>query len=59
MGDFVAGLKYGVSGFGLLNRAGVRLYVLIPLLINVLLFAAMPKKHFRLNFWPKMTATFN
>jgi len=39
------GLKDGVrallAGFGLLNKPGVRLFVIIPLLINTLLFAAV------------------
>ena len=40
MGDFIAGIKYLVAGFGLIIKPGIRLYVLVPLLINSLLFAA-------------------
>lgn len=39
------GLKDGIqsllAGFGLLNKPGVRLFVIIPLLVNVILFAAV------------------
>jgi len=39
MADFITGLRYALSGFGLIGRPGIRVYVLIPLLINALLFA--------------------
>lgn len=38
MSDFIAGFRYGFSGFGLILRPGIRLYVVVPLLINMLLF---------------------
>ncbi len=38
MADFIAGLRYALSGFTLLTRAGIRLYALLPLLINLVLF---------------------
>ncbi len=38
MAEFLAGLRYSVSGFGLLGRPGIRIYVLIPLLVNSVLF---------------------
>jgi CysZ protein len=41
MQDLVRGFKYTLSGFGLITRPGVRLYVLIPLMINAILFAAV------------------
>jgi CysZ protein len=40
MTQFSQGFKYLLSGFKLILKPGVRLYVLIPLLINTLLFAA-------------------
>ena len=39
MTDFIRGFKYLLSGFALIRQPGVRLYVIIPLLINALLFA--------------------
>ncbi|MCZ6499785.1 MAG: sulfate transporter CysZ [Gammaproteobacteria bacterium] len=39
MHDFLTGLKYGFRGLPWLWRKGVRLYVVVPLLINSLLFA--------------------
>lgn len=39
MNDFVTGFKYVFSGFKLILQPGVRVYVLIPFLINTLLFA--------------------
>ncbi len=39
MNDFVTGFRYVFSGFRLIIQPGVRVYVLIPLLINTLLFA--------------------
>lgn len=38
MSEFIKGAKYAFSGFGLITKPGIRLYVLIPLLINTLLF---------------------
>lgn len=40
MAGFLAGLRYSLSGFGLLGRPGIRTYVFIPLLINSVLFAS-------------------
>ncbi len=40
MNDFVAGFKYVFSGFKLIIQPGIRIYVLIPFLINALLFAS-------------------
>ncbi len=39
MKQFTQGFKYLLSGFKLILKPGVRLYVLVPLLINSLLFA--------------------
>lgn len=39
MTQFTQGFKYLLSGFKLILKPGVRLYVIIPLLINSLLFA--------------------
>ena len=39
MTDFLTGAKYAFSGFGLIGKPGVRLYVLLPLVINTLLFS--------------------
>lgn len=39
MTQFSQGFKYLLSGFKLILKPGIRLYVLIPLLINTLLFA--------------------
>jgi len=39
MGDFISGFKYALKGFSLILKPRVRLYVVIPLLINSLLFA--------------------
>lgn len=39
--DLASGFKYAMSGFGLIFKPRVRLFVLIPLLINSLLFAAV------------------
>ena len=41
MKDFVAGIKYVTAGFGLIIKPGIRLYVLIPMLINAILFAGV------------------
>ena len=38
--DFFIGISYVTRGFGLIQRPGIRRYVIIPLLINILLFAA-------------------
>lgn len=37
----ISGAGYLLRGFALLNRPGVRRYVILPLLINLLLFAAL------------------
>lgn len=39
MNDFIDGFKYLLSGFRLITKPGIRLYVMVPLLINSLLFA--------------------
>ncbi len=41
MTDFTIGFKYVLSGFKLIIQPGIRIYVLIPFLINALLFAAV------------------
>lgn len=41
MTEFGHGLRCAVSGFRLVTRPGIRLYMLVPLLINTLLFAAV------------------
>ncbi len=41
MKQFTQGFKYLLSGFKLILKPGVRLYVLVPLLINSLLFAGV------------------
>jgi len=41
MSDLFSGIKYVTAGFGLITRPGVRLYVLIPMLINAILFAGV------------------
>ena len=41
MREFTAGFKYVLSGFGLITKPGIRLFVLIPLLINSILFAGV------------------
>lgn len=41
MQEFIAGIKYVMSGFSLITRPGIRLYVLIPMLINAILFATV------------------
>lgn len=41
MKQFSQGFKYLLSGFKLILKPGVRLYVLVPLLINSLLFAGV------------------
>lgn len=38
MSDIITGFKYAFSGFGLLTKPGIRLFVLVPLLINIALF---------------------
>lgn len=40
MNDFITGFKYVFSGFKLIIQPGIRIYVLIPFLINALLFAS-------------------
>jgi CysZ protein len=41
MADFIAGFKYVLDGFGDIYKPGVRFHVLIPLLINAMLFAGV------------------
>ncbi len=41
MTDFTTGFKYVFSGFKLIVQPGIRIYVLIPLLINTILFASV------------------
>ncbi len=39
MADLIRGFKYALQGFSLLLKPGIRLFVIIPLMINTLLFA--------------------
>lgn len=39
MNDFIQGARYLFAGFRLINQPGVRLFAVIPLLINTLLFS--------------------
>jgi len=39
MQDFILGAKYLLAGFGLIVKPGIRRFVIVPLLINVVLFA--------------------
>lgn len=41
MKDLLAGAGYLAGGFGLLRRRGVRHFVVVPLLVNMLLFAGL------------------
>lgn len=41
MKDFVRGCRYLLSGFGLITKPGIRLYVIVPLFINIALFASV------------------
>ena len=41
MRHFLLGYRCLLSGFALLVKPGIRLYVLVPLLVNILLFAAV------------------
>jgi CysZ protein len=41
MRDLFVGLRYLLEGFGLLRKPGLRRYVLVPLLVNVLLFGGL------------------
>lgn len=41
MKDLIAGPRYLLEGFGLLRTPGLRRFVLVPVLINVLLFAGL------------------
>ena len=41
MQDLIKGFRYTLSGFSLISKPGIRLFVLIPLLINAILFAAV------------------
>jgi CysZ protein len=38
--DFVKGARYAIAGFSLAQTRGVRRYVVVPLMINILLFVA-------------------
>lgn len=40
MNEFITGFKYVFTGFKLIIQPGIRLYVVIPFLINALLFAS-------------------
>ncbi len=40
MGDFIAGARFLLGGFSLVNQPGVRRFAYIPILINTLLFSA-------------------
>ena len=40
MGDFIAGARFLLGGFSLINQPGVRRFAYIPILINTLLFSA-------------------
>lgn len=40
-GNFVTGFGYLLEGFRLIRRPGLRLFVLIPLLINIIIFASL------------------
>lgn len=40
MGELYRGSRYALQGFALVTRPGVRLYVVIPLIINIVLFIA-------------------
>jgi len=39
--DFTTGAGYLLKGFSLLNKPGVKRYVIVPLLINILLFSGL------------------
>ena len=39
LNDFVQGIRFAIRGFSLINQSGIRGYVLVPLLINVVLFS--------------------
>lgn len=39
--DFSLGITYLISGFSLLTKPGIKRYVIIPLLINILLFSGL------------------
>jgi CysZ protein len=41
MQELISGFKYALSGFGLITRPGIRLYVLVPLLINAVIFTGV------------------
>lgn len=40
MGDFIAGARFLLGGFSLINQPGVRRFAYIPILINTLLFSS-------------------
>lgn len=52
MSDFISGFRYSFSGFGLISKPGIRLYVIVPLLINTFLFV------FAIIYGANMTADF-
>ena len=39
MNDFFKGIRYVMSGFGLITKPGLRQFVLIPLMVNIILFS--------------------
>ena len=41
MADILTGFRYPFTGFRLVSRPGIRLYVIIPLLINTMLFTGV------------------
>lgn len=41
MGDIIRGFRYLLSGFSLIGKPRIRLFVVIPLLVNTLLFAGV------------------
>lgn len=55
MNDFFSGIQYLLDGFKLIRKPGVKRYVFIPLLINILLFAGLfiISKHYiaEFNLW--------
>ena len=38
-GGFVAGVRHALQGFSLISKPGIRGFVVIPLVINIVLFA--------------------
>ena len=41
MKNFLTGFRYFTSGFALISKPRLRRFVIIPLLINILLFAGL------------------